>query len=80
MLNVVKMMNVIALNENDFWLLIASLLEWNFSVVWVIIFIYLLASINYLGAGGLGIGMDLSRFVETKYAVEYEPSAAKTYK
>jgi hypothetical protein len=28
----------------------------------------------------LGIGMDLSKVVETRYAVEYEPSAAKTYK
>ncbi|KAJ3515085.1 hypothetical protein NLJ89_g1982 [Agrocybe chaxingu] len=34
----------------------------------------------FSGAGGLGAGMDLSGFVETKYAVELWPSAAKTYK
>ncbi|KAF5330887.1 hypothetical protein D9619_005458 [Psilocybe cf. subviscida] len=33
----------------------------------------------FSGAGGLGLGMDLSAFVETKYAVEYSASAAKTY-
>ncbi|KAH9483930.1 DNA (cytosine-5)-methyltransferase 4 [Psilocybe cubensis] len=33
----------------------------------------------FSGAGGLGIGMDLSGFVETRYAVEFSPSAAKTY-
>ncbi|KAF8201752.1 C5-DNA-methyltransferase [Pholiota molesta] len=33
----------------------------------------------FSGAGGLGIGMDLSGFVETKYAIEFSPSAAKTY-
>ncbi|KIM49346.1 hypothetical protein M413DRAFT_15448 [Hebeloma cylindrosporum] len=33
----------------------------------------------FSGAGGLGVGMDLSEFVETKYAVEFSPSAAKTY-
>lgn len=33
----------------------------------------------FSGAGGLGVGMDLSGFVETKYAVEFSPSAAKTY-
>ncbi|KAG6844921.1 hypothetical protein H0H87_002405 [Tephrocybe sp. NHM501043] len=31
------------------------------------------------GAGGLGTGLDLSGFVETKYAVEFSPSAAATY-
>ncbi|CAA7271617.1 unnamed protein product [Cyclocybe aegerita] len=34
----------------------------------------------FSGAGGLGIGMNLSGFVETKYAIELWPSAAKTYK
>ncbi|KAF8965236.1 S-adenosyl-L-methionine-dependent methyltransferase [Flammula alnicola] len=33
----------------------------------------------FCGAGGLGVGMNMSRFVETKYAVEFTPSAAKTY-
>ncbi|KAF9473771.1 S-adenosyl-L-methionine-dependent methyltransferase [Pholiota conissans] len=33
----------------------------------------------FSGAGGLGTGMNLSGFVETKYAVEISPSAAKTY-
>ncbi|KAF9535246.1 S-adenosyl-L-methionine-dependent methyltransferase [Crepidotus variabilis] len=33
----------------------------------------------FAGAGGLGIGMDLSGFVETRYAVEFNASAAKTY-
>jgi len=31
------------------------------------------------GAGGLGTGMDMSGFVETKYAVEFSPGAASTY-
>lgn len=35
---------------------------------------------HYLGAGGLGTGMDMSEFVETRFAVEFSPSAAKTYK
>lgn len=34
----------------------------------------------FSGAGGLGLGIDMSGFVETKYAVEFSPSAAKTYK
>ncbi|KAF8077759.1 C5-DNA-methyltransferase [Lyophyllum atratum] len=33
----------------------------------------------FSGAGGLGTGMDMSGFVETKYAVEFSPSAAATY-
>ncbi|KAF8891199.1 hypothetical protein BD779DRAFT_1513769 [Infundibulicybe gibba] len=33
----------------------------------------------FSGAGGLGSGMDLSGVVETKYAVEFSPSAASTY-
>ncbi|KAF4614568.1 hypothetical protein D9613_003147 [Agrocybe pediades] len=33
----------------------------------------------FSGAGGLGIGMDLSGFVETKHAVEFSPSAAMSY-
>jgi len=32
------------------------------------------------GAGGLGTGLDLSGFVETRYAVEFSPGAAGTYK
>ena len=32
-----------------------------------------------LGAGGLGTGMNMSGFVETRYAVEFSPSAALTY-
>lgn len=31
------------------------------------------------GAGGFGTGMELSEFVEAKWAVEYSPVAAKTY-
>lgn len=31
------------------------------------------------GAGGLGVGMEMSGFVETQYAVEISPSAAATY-
>jgi DNA (cytosine-5)-methyltransferase 1 len=31
------------------------------------------------GAGGLGTGMNMSGFVETRYAVEFSPSAALTY-
>ncbi|KAF8163400.1 S-adenosyl-L-methionine-dependent methyltransferase [Crassisporium funariophilum] len=34
----------------------------------------------FCGAGGLGVGMDMSGFVETKYAIEFAPAAAKTYK
>ncbi|KAF8911019.1 S-adenosyl-L-methionine-dependent methyltransferase [Gymnopilus junonius] len=34
----------------------------------------------FSGAGGLGTGMDLSDFVDTRYAIEFSPSAAKTYK
>ncbi|KAF9469258.1 hypothetical protein BDZ94DRAFT_1244081 [Collybia nuda] len=34
----------------------------------------------FSGAGGLGTGMDMSGFVETKYAVEFSPSAAITFK
>ncbi|KAG6916653.1 hypothetical protein DXG01_005939 [Tephrocybe rancida] len=33
----------------------------------------------FSGAGGLGTGLDLSGFVQTKYAVEFSPSAAATY-
>ncbi|PPR01483.1 hypothetical protein CVT26_015106 [Gymnopilus dilepis] len=33
----------------------------------------------FSGAGGLGTGMQMSGFVETKYAVEFSPAAAKTY-
>ncbi|KAG5636823.1 hypothetical protein H0H81_006739 [Sphagnurus paluster] len=33
----------------------------------------------FSGAGGLGTGMDMSGFVETKYAIEFSPSAAQTY-
>ncbi|KAF9454585.1 S-adenosyl-L-methionine-dependent methyltransferase [Macrolepiota fuliginosa MF-IS2] len=33
----------------------------------------------FSGAGGLGTGMDLSGYVETKWAVEYSLAAAKTY-
>ena len=32
------------------------------------------------GAGGLGTGMMFSGFVETKWAVEFSPSAAQTYR
>ncbi|KAG0701495.1 hypothetical protein DFH29DRAFT_1000139 [Suillus ampliporus] len=32
------------------------------------------------GAGGLGTGLDMSGFVDTRYAVEFSPGAAKTYK
>jgi DNA (cytosine-5)-methyltransferase 1 len=32
-----------------------------------------------LGAGGLGTGMNMSSYVETRYAVEFSPSAALTY-
>lgn len=31
------------------------------------------------GAGGLGTGLDLSGFVETRWAIEFSPSAAQTY-
>lgn len=31
------------------------------------------------GAGGLGTGLDLSGFVETRYAIEFSPGAAGTY-
>ncbi|KAJ3540965.1 hypothetical protein NMY22_g4087 [Coprinellus aureogranulatus] len=34
----------------------------------------------FAGAGGLGYGMELSGFVDTQYAVEFMPSAAKTFK
>ncbi|KAG1724751.1 S-adenosyl-L-methionine-dependent methyltransferase [Suillus paluster] len=33
----------------------------------------------FSGAGGLGTGLDMSGFVETRYAVEFSPGAAKTY-
>ena len=61
----------------------ASSPGWSFSVVWINSFRN--KSLAYIGpwligAGGLGIGMDLSGFVETKYAIEFSPSAAKTYK
>lgn len=34
----------------------------------------------FAGAGGLGYGMALSGYVDTRYAVEFMPSAAKTFK
>lgn len=34
----------------------------------------------FSGAGGLGTGMRFSGFVETKWAVEFSPSAAQTYR
>lgn len=34
----------------------------------------------FAGAGGLGFGMGLSGYVESRYAVEFMPSAAKTFK
>ncbi|KAF4603394.1 hypothetical protein EYR38_003807 [Pleurotus pulmonarius] len=34
----------------------------------------------FAGAGGLGTGMDMSGWVETKYAVEFSPAAASTYR
>ncbi|KIJ10522.1 cytosine-5--methyltransferase [Paxillus involutus ATCC 200175] len=33
----------------------------------------------FSGAGGLGTGFDLSGFVETRWAIEFSPSAARTY-
>ncbi|KAF8559697.1 S-adenosyl-L-methionine-dependent methyltransferase [Imleria badia] len=33
----------------------------------------------FSGAGGLGTGFDLSGFVETRWAIEFSPSAAQTY-
>ncbi|KDR81704.1 hypothetical protein GALMADRAFT_239835 [Galerina marginata CBS 339.88] len=33
----------------------------------------------FSGCGGLGIGMEMSGFVDIRYAVEFSPSAAKTY-
>ncbi|EGO21115.1 hypothetical protein SERLADRAFT_417509 [Serpula lacrymans var. lacrymans S7.9] len=33
----------------------------------------------FSGAGGLGTGLDMSGFVETRWAVEFSPSAAMTY-
>ncbi|KAF5315922.1 hypothetical protein D9611_004789 [Ephemerocybe angulata] len=33
----------------------------------------------FSGAGGLGYGMELSGYVDTKYAIEFQPSAALTY-
>ncbi|KAL4067750.1 hypothetical protein V8B97DRAFT_1915370 [Scleroderma yunnanense] len=33
----------------------------------------------FSGAGGLGTGLDLSGFVETRWAIEFSPSAAQTY-
>ncbi|KAH7909914.1 S-adenosyl-L-methionine-dependent methyltransferase [Hygrophoropsis aurantiaca] len=33
----------------------------------------------FAGAGGLGTGFEMSGFVHTKWAVEFSPSAAKTY-
>ncbi|KAF8447830.1 hypothetical protein L210DRAFT_978503 [Boletus edulis BED1] len=34
----------------------------------------------FSGAGGLGTGFDLSGFVETRWAIEFSPSAARTYR
>lgn len=34
----------------------------------------------FAGAGGLGFGMGLSGYVKSHYAVEFMPSAAKTFK
>ncbi len=31
------------------------------------------------GAGGLSIGLEESRFIKTRWAIEYAPSAAKTF-
>jgi len=59
-----------------------NLLAWNYLVVsFTIDFLifYLNFDLLFLGAGGLGVGMDLSEFVETRYAVEFSPAAAKTY-
>ena len=33
----------------------------------------------FKGAGGLSTGLDMSGFVETRAAVEFSPSAAKTF-
>ncbi|KAG2020168.1 hypothetical protein CC2G_005536 [Coprinopsis cinerea AmutBmut pab1-1] len=33
----------------------------------------------FAGAGGLGLGMELSQFVETRYVIEFSDSAAFTY-
>jgi DNA (cytosine-5)-methyltransferase 1 len=33
----------------------------------------------FAGAGGLGYGMEISQFVDTRWAVEFMPSAALTY-
>jgi hypothetical protein len=55
--------------------------HWFGTLQWYVLFpsyTYVLMHLE-TGAGGLGIGMDLSGFVETKYAVEFSPSAAKTY-
>lgn len=40
----------------------------------------LTSNVSLVGAGGLGTGMDMSGFVDTKWAVEYSPAAALTYK
>jgi len=39
----------------------------------------LVLTCNLAGAGGLGTGLDQSRYVETRWAVEFSPSAALTY-
>lgn len=33
-----------------------------------------------LGAGGLSTGLDMSGTVQTRWAVEFSPGAARTYK
>ncbi|OBZ65761.1 Acetolactate synthase, mitochondrial [Grifola frondosa] len=38
-----------------------------------------LGALCRMGAGGLSTGLDMSRFVQTKWAVEFSPSAAMTY-
>jgi len=40
----------------------------------------LICNVSLIGAGGLGTGMDMSGFIDTKWAVEYSPAAALTYK
>ena len=57
-----------------------SWLVWSYFVVSFYLFMKIKIKLIFLGAGGLGIGMELSQFVDIKYAVEYSPSAAKTYK
>lgn len=39
----------------------------------------LILTSTFTGAGGLGSGFDMSGFVDTRWAVEFSPSAALTY-